>query len=131
MITEKSWGYVMARKAVFNNDKEAVEAAKIIITEFPEGWDFRLRESEIGMKNIKKVYFIEYFNTDAKLVCHQTETKPYEKESKERFTINCHEDQLSAYIGVGETPYEAIKDIRKKIKKDMEVMESILKKIKK
>lgn len=121
----------MARKVVFNSDKEADEAAQLIVKEFPEGWDFRIRSSDIGLKNSKTVYFLEYFNDEAKLVARHTETEPYKKESKDRFTINCHEDQLSAYIGVGETPHDAIKDIRKKIKKDMEVLESILKKIKK
>lgn len=116
----------MNKKTLFNNKNKAIEIAKEdIFNLFPEGWDFKVSENI----HIPNQYFIEYFNKEAGLHAYQNEIGKGGIDIKKRFVVYHDDDILTSYVGSGDTPKEAIKNIRKKIKNDIEYLEIALKKI--
>jgi len=96
---------------------------------FPEGWLFNIRE--VPHSRNGKRFLIEFFNKKEKLYSYYHTVETPNGGSKDRFMIHHQDEMMSSYVGSGDTPREAIKDLRKKIKTDIEYLKSVLNNISK
>lgn len=127
MISENIRGLSM--KTLFLTNDEALKIGNEILGSFPEGWEFKIREDN-HLKSGKR-FLIEFFNKKEKLYSYHHTVETANGGSKDRFIIHHQDEMMSSYIGSGDTPREAIKDLRKKIKTDVEYLKSVLNNISK
>lgn len=116
-------------KTLFLNQAEAFKIGNEILTSFPEGWEFKVRETPHS--NSGKRFLLEFFNKKEQLYSYHNTVATPNGGSKDRFLIHHHDEVMSAYICSGDNPREAIKNLRKKIKTDMEHLKSVLNNISK
>lgn len=116
-------------KTLFLTHEEALKIGNEILGSFPEGWECKVRETPHS--NNGKRFLIEFFNKKEQLYSYHSTVATPNGGSKDRFLIHHHDDMMSGYIGSGDTPREAIKNLRKKIKTDMEHLKSVLNNISK
>lgn len=116
-------------KTLFLTYDEAFKIGNKITESFPEGWEVKIRE--IQNSNNGKRFIIEFFNKKEQLYSYHSTVSTPNGGIKDRFLIHHHDEIMSAYIGSGDTPREAIKNLRKKIKTDMEHLKAVLNNISK
>ncbi len=116
-------------KTLFLTNEEALKIGNEILVFFPEGWEYKVREATHSNKG--KRFLIEFFNKKEQLYCYHSTVENPNGGSKDRFLIHHHDEMMSSYIGSGDSPREAIKNLRKKIKTDIEHLKAVLNNISK